>query len=196
MIGSLKFFKDREALAGPDGFQIHPHHKDRTVAAIRKYLDVSAVLRQARGDTMGCISARPGKGRAITFEVMDSERFAALQEAIASHEEQLAALDQAITKLDEMAGDGELWFSDLEYTVGGLGNTEGHERRRLAHMASAVLAKGMRSGKTPDEILKDDADYQTLFQITETQIKQANEQLAVLRPKLAEMKAILESVGC
>ena len=196
MIENLKFFQDREALAGPDGFQLGHRHEDRTVGVVRRYLEVSTALKANRLATMETLTAKLGESGAVVLEVADKERFASLQEAIAGHEEQIKALEDAICKLDEIASGCELWYEELEYTVGGLGNTEGHERRRLANLASVVLTRQMNSGKSTEEILAEDEEYQRISKIAEEQIANANKQLETLRPKLAEMKAILVSVGC
>jgi hypothetical protein len=194
-VESLKFFIDRLELAGPDGFQLGARSRDRTVDVIRKWQTTSAALRQARSDTMLCLSARPGKGRTVSFEVVDEERFNALQEAITGHEEQIKALEHAIRELDALANGGELWYSDLESMVGSYTGTEGGEHRRLAHLASAILSRKMNSGKTTEDILAEDEEYQRFSKIAEEQIENANKELAKLRPALEQARTILEAVG-
>jgi septal ring factor EnvC (AmiA/AmiB activator) len=124
---------------------------------------------------------------------MDRERFDGLQEAIKAYSGQLKALDEAIKRLDETGG---LWFSDLEDQIGQFGRVEGQERRQIANMTAAYIQRRANSGKTPDEILSDDPEFQRLKAICENAIKASDEMLAELRPKLAEMKQLLESVGC
>lgn len=193
---NLKFFKDREALAGPDGFQLGHRHEDRTVSVVKKQIALSTELKAARQATISHCEAIEGKNGIVNLRVVDRAGFEALQAQIKAQSEELTAVEAAITGLDEIANGGELWYEELEYTVGGLGNTEGHERRRLANLASAALSRQMNSGLPADEILKADPEYQRIKGIAEEQIANANKQLAVLRPKLAEMKRLLDGVGC
>lgn len=196
MIESLKFFTDRQDLAGPDGFQLGSRHKDRTVNVVRKWLSTNAALRQARSATMQTLTARPGKNGNVLFDIMDRLEFDRLQDEIAGHEEQIRALEAAIKELDTLAAGGELWYSDVEFSVGGLSGVEGNENRRLANCASAVLSRRMNTGLPADQILQGDDEYMRLSGIAKEQIDNANKQLAILRPKLESLKQLLESVGC
>jgi len=197
MIENLQFFKDREALAGPDGYQVNrARAKDRTVSVVRKWMATNDALKKARSETMQTLEAVPGKGNTVSLVVMDRERFDGLQEAIKAHSGQLKALEDVIRKLDEIAAGGELWFQDIEDGCGSYGRTEFGENQRLSNLASATLARRMNSGVPADEILKADAEYQRFKGIASEQISNANKQLAQLRPKLAEMKQLLEAVGC
>jgi septal ring factor EnvC (AmiA/AmiB activator) len=193
MIEDLQFFRDRVELAGPDGYQLGHRSKDRTVAVVKRWMAVSSDLKKARSETMQTLEAVPGKGNSISLVVMDRERFDGLQEAIKAYSGQLKALDEAIKRLDETGG---LWFSDLEDQIGQFGRVEGQERRQIANMTAAYIQRRANSGKTPDEILSDDPEFQRLKAICENAIKASDEMLAELRPKLAEMKQLLESVGC
>ena len=194
MIENLKFFKDRLELAGPDGYQMGIRSKDRTVIPVKKWMAVSAALRQARADTMTTLTAKPGKGGAVVLEVADKERFTALQEQIAGHEEQLKKLEGAIMALDELGPD--IWYSDIEDMAGSYGRVEFGENTRLSNLASATLARRMNTGKPSSQILAEDDEYQRFSRIANEQIADANKQLAILRPKLESMKVVLESVGC
>jgi hypothetical protein len=195
MIEDSNFFKDRLELAGPNGRMINRiKAQDRTVDVIRKWQSVSAALKEARAETMTCISARPGKGKGVIFEVMDEERFASLQETIAGQEEQLAALDGAIKTLDNMGPD--VWFGELNDKVGMYGRTETTERRQIANMSAAYIQRRANTGKSVEEILAADPEVQRLKALGEKTIRDANELLAELRPRLEELTRILEGVGC
>lgn len=196
MIENLKFFKDREALAGADGFQLGHRHEDRTVSVVKKWIALSTELKAARQATISHCEVIEGKNGIVSLRVVDRAGFEALQAQIKARSEELTAVESAICKLDEIANGGELWFEELEYAVGSLGNTEGHERRRLANLASATLSRRMNTGKSTEEILSEDEEYQRIKGIAEEQISNANKQLAVLRPKLETMKTLLNGVGC
>jgi hypothetical protein len=197
MIESLKFFKDREALAGPDGYQINrARAKDRTVSVVRKAISLSKSLKDARQATLGHCEAIEGKNGIVSLKVADRPAFEALQSHIKAQSEELAAIEAVSQKLDEMAASGELWYEDIESMAGGYGRTEFSENQRLSSLASAVLSRRMNTGKTTEQILAEDEDYKKFSKITSEQISNANKQLAVLRPKLAEMKQLLDSVGC
>lgn len=196
MISDLKFFKDRLELAGENGFQLGSRSRDRTTAVIRKYLALSASLPQSRQATISHCEAVEGKGGIISLRVVDRAGFEALQSEIKAQSDELAACEAAIKELDKLAGGGELWYSDLETSVGSYGRTETGENQRLANLASATLARKVHSGKPADQILAEDDEYQRLSKIAKEQIDTANRQLAIMRPKLEAMKAILVSVGC
>ncbi|NBJ15762.1 MAG: hypothetical protein FNP40_09360 [Dehalobacter sp. 4CP] len=192
-IESLNFFKERVELAGPNGFQISRAHADRTVAVVRKFLESRDSLRTARQETMTCLAALPGKGGKVELAIADPDRFNALQESIEAHSECMEALETAIRELDAM---GAPMFEELNYKVGSLGHSEHAERQQIANMTSGYLARRANSGKTPDEILAADPEYNRLKALCEKRIEQSNKQHAELKPKLDQMKAILESVGC
>lgn len=196
MIESLKFFKDREALAGPDGYQLGARSRDRTVSIVRKSIELSTSLKAARQATISHCEAIEGKNGIISLRVADKPGFEALQAQIKAQSEEMAAIEVAVKRLDEMAAGGEMWFQDIEDSCGSYGRTEFGENQRLSNLASAVLARRMNSGLPADEILKADPEYQRFKGIAEEQITNANKQLAILRPKLAEMKQLLEGVGC
>ena len=105
----------------------------------------------------------------------------------------MEALETAIRELDDM---GAPMFEELNDKVGRLGHSEHAERRQIANMTSGYLARRANSGKTPDEILAADPEYNRLKTLCEKRIEQSNKQHAELKPKLDKMKAILESVGC
>ena len=193
-IESLPFFKDRVELAGPQGAAINRIKcNDRTVLLIRKWQSLNMELKAARSETMSCLEASEGKGGAVVLKIADRPRFDSLQATISSHNEQIAALETAIRRLDAM---GELWFSDLEYECGSYGRVEVGERRRIANMGAAVLQRRANTGKPTDEILAEDPEFQRLKGVCENTISDANKRLETLRPRLEEMKAILEGVGC
>lgn len=197
MITDLKFFKDRLELAGQNGYQINrARSADRTTLVIKKYLALSSSLPQARQATISHCEAVEGKGGIISLRIVDRPGFEALQAQIQAQSEELAAIEAAIKELDSLAGDGELWFNDLETSVGGYGRTEIGENQRLANLASATLARKVHSGKPADQILAEDDEYQRFSKIAKEQIDNANRQLETLRPKLEELTRLLESVGC
>ncbi len=196
MIENLKFFKDREALAGPDGFQLGHRHEDRTVFLVKKQIALSTELKAARQATISHCEAIEGKNGIVNLRVADRAGFEALQAQIKAQSEELTAVESAICKLDDIANGGELWYRDIEFQCGNYGNAEGFERRRLANLASAVLTRRMNTGKSTEEILAEDEEYQHISKVAEEQISNANKQLAVLRPKLAEMKQLLVGAGC
>jgi hypothetical protein len=190
----MNFFEEREALAGPDGWQIHQtRSKDRTVSVVRKAISLSKSLKDARQATLGLCEATEGKNGIVSLHVVDRPGFEALQAQIKAQSEELALIESVIKRLDEMGGD---WWQDIEDTVGSLGRTEHGENARLNNLASSVLTRRRNTGKTTEEILAADEEYQRFSKIASEQISNANRQLAALRPKLAEMKQLLESVGC
>ena len=193
---NLKFFKDREALAGPDGFQLGHRHEDRTVSVVKKWIALSTALKAARQATISHCEVIEGKNGIVSLRVADRAGFETLQAQIKAQSEELTAVEAAICKLDEIANGGELWFGDVEFQCGNYGNVEGFERRRLANLASATLSRQMNSGKTAEEILSEDEEYQRISKIAEEQIANANKQLETLRPKLEEMKQLLADAGC
>jgi hypothetical protein len=194
MIEDLKFFKDREALAGPHGNQINQARtKDRTVSVVRKAIGLSKSLKDARQATLGHCEAIEGKNGIVSLKVADRPAFEALQAQIKAQSEELVAIEAVSQKLDELGGD---WWQDIEDGCGSYGRTEFSERQRLANLASATLSRRMNTGKPPEQILAEDEDYQKFSRITSEQISIANAKLAVLRPRLAEMKQLLDSVGC
>lgn len=194
MIEDLKFFKDRVELAGPDGMQINRvRAQDRTVTMVKKWQSLNVALKAARAETMTTLSAKPGKAGAVVLEIADKPRFDALQAAIAGHEEQITALEEAARKLDEMGGP---WFSDLNDQVGGLGRVEVVERRQIANMTAGYIQRRANSGQTPEQILSADPEFQRLKNMGEATIKDANEKLLELRPKLEQINSILKAVGC
>lgn len=197
MITNLKFFMDREQLAGEHGYQLGGvRSRDRTTAVIRKYLALSSSLPASRQATISNCEAVEGKGGIIALRVVDRAGFDLLQSQIEAESEELAAVEDAIKKLDALAAGGELWYSDLETTVGSYGRTETGENQRLANLASATLARKVHSGLPADQILSQDDEYQRFSKIAIEQIDNANRQLAALRPKLEAVRSILGSVGC
>lgn len=195
MIENLKFFKDRLELAGPDGRQINrPRADDRTTSVIRKYLNVSSALKQARQATISHCEAIEGKGGIVSLRVVDRPAFEALQAQIKAESAERAALETVIKALDDLGPD--TWYSDIEDAAGSFGRVEFGENARLSNLASATLARRMNTGKPSSQILAEDDEYQRFSRIASDQIADANRQLAILRPKLEAMRAILESVGC
>lgn len=192
-VESLNFFKERAELAGPNGFQISRAHADRTVDVVRKWLMVGESLRAARSETMGCLEALSGKGGKVELAIADPDRFNALQESIEAHREGMEALETAIRELDAM---GAPMFEELNYKVGSLGHSEHAERQQIANMSAAYIQRRANSGKTPDEILAADPEFQRLKGLCEKRMEQSKARYAELKPKLDQMKAILESVGC
>ena len=193
-IESLPFLKDRIELAGSDGFQINRiQAQDRTVAVVRKWQTLNAELRAARRDTLECCEAMPGKGNSVNLSIVDKDRFDSLQASIEAHNKQIAALEAAIRALDAQGG---LWFSELEDTAAYLGRSEGVENRQIATMTAGYLQRRANSGKTPDQILAEDPDFQRLKNLCESRIKVSKEAYAIEKPKLEALRAILESVGC
>jgi hypothetical protein len=132
----------------------------------------------------------------VSLRVADRPGFEALQGEIRAKSEELAVLDAAISELDKLAAGAELWYTDIEAQVGSYGRTETGENQRLANLASATLARKVHSGKPADLILAEDDEYQRLSKIAKEQIENANKQLETLRPKLDELKRLLEGVGC
>jgi hypothetical protein len=196
MIETLRFFQDRLDLAGPDGAMIHrARAADRTTAVIRKYIDVNSALKDARQATISHCEAIEGKGGVVSLRVADRPGFEALQSHIRAKSEELA-LEAAISELDKLAAGAELWYSDLEDMVGSYGRVEFGENARLSNLAGNILQRKARQGIPADEILEADQDYQHMLKVTKEQIDIANKQLATLRPKLDEMKRLLEGVGC
>lgn len=195
MIEDLKFFTDRLELAGPDGAMINrARAADRTTAVIKKWIAVSGELKQARQATISFCEAVEGKGSIISLRVADRPGFEAIQAQIKAQSGELDRIEHVIKALDDLGPD--TWFTDLEDMVGSYGRVEFGERQRLANMASSVLSRRMSTGKTTEEILASDEDYQKLNRIAEEQISDANKQLSTLRPKLEAVRALLESVGC
>jgi hypothetical protein len=192
-IASLPFVRGRLELASPNGFQLGPKSRDRTVLVIQKWMAEGAALREARAETMSCLEARPAtKGNGVSFEVMDRPKFDSLQEEIKVHNEALAGLETAIKALDKM---GDIWFADLADQVNQLARTEGQETRQIANMSAGYIQRRANSGKLPEDILKADPEFQRLKNLCEARIKTANEKLATLRPRLEEIQSILEAVG-
>jgi hypothetical protein len=194
MIESLKFFNDRIELAWVDGYHINPgRSKDRTVSVVRKAIDLSTALKAARQATISHCEAIEGKTDIVGLKVVDRPGFEAIKAQIKALSEERAAIEAVIQGLDELGGD---WYQDIEDQCGSYGRVEFAERQRLANLASSVLSRRMNTGKTTEQILADDEEYKKFSRIAEEQIANANKQLETLRPKLAEMKQLLESVGC
>jgi hypothetical protein len=197
MITDLEFFAGRLELAGENGMMINRvRAQDRTVNLIKKYLALSKSLPQTRQATISNCEAVEGKGGIISLRVVDRPGFEALQSEIKAQSEELAACEAAIMELDKLAAGGELWYSDLETSVGSNGRTEIGENQRLSNLASATLARKVHSGKPADQILAEDDEYQRLSKIAKEQIDIANKQLETLRPKLNELTRLLALVGC
>ncbi len=193
-IASLAFMLARLELAGANGNMINrARANDRTVALVKKWMAISSALKAARQATISHCEAIEGKNGIVSLKVADRAGFEALQAQIQGQAGELAAVEDGIKKLDAM---GELWYSDLEDQCGRLGRVELVERQQIARMSAAYIQKGSNSGKTPDEILANEPEFNRLKKISEDQITQAKEQLAMLRPKLAEVRGILEAVGC
>jgi len=193
-IASLAFVKDRLELAGPNGHQIHrARATDRTVALVKKWMAISSALKAARQATICHCEAIEGKNGIVSLKVADRAGFETLQAQIRGQAGELAAVEDGIKKLDAM---GEMWYSDLEDQCGRLGRVELVERQQIANMSAAYIQRGGRSGKTPDEILASEPEFNRLKKISEDQITQAKEQLAKLRPQLEEVRGMLEAVGC
>jgi hypothetical protein len=170
------------------------HADDRTTQVIRKWSTATNALRAARLQTMQTLEARPGKGDQITLAVVDRKQFDALQVAIAGHEEQISALEVAIAKLDALGAD--LWYDEYRGRIGRLRGTEETHARRLTADAAAALMRANGSGKKPEQILAEDHNYQGRLKATQEDTARAKAALAKEEPKLAELKAILEAVGC
>jgi len=192
-IESLKFFRDRVELAGPDGHAINRvKSKDRTVSLVRKWMAIASALKDFRQSTTSFCEAIENKNGVVSLKVVDRAGFDALQAQIQQKAKELAAVEDAIKKLDSF---GELWYNELESSCGSWGRVEHVENAQIARMSAGYLQKGANSGKTPEEILSD-PEFIRLKKLSEDQIAQAAEQLKVLRPRLEAIKSILEAVNC
>ena len=193
-VESLQFFKDRIELAGPNGGMVHPtRSQDRTVQLIKKWQAAVAALRKARSETMFCLSAVLGNNKSIKFEVVNQEHFDQLQEEIKSCSSEIAALEAAMRRLDEMGGP---WFGDLEYEIISCKRTPIRERQDQATRSGALITKNFKSGKPPAEILGADAEFVKFKARSDKTIEVAEKKLVEIGPNFEEVKALLESAGC
>jgi hypothetical protein len=87
-------------------------------------------------------------------------------------------------------------FTEINDQVGILGRSEHVERQQIANMSAGYLQRHANSGKTPDEILAADPEFQRLKGLCEKRIEQSKAKLAELKPKRDRLKGVLESVGC
>lgn len=190
-IEACKFYLSRKDLA--NGAHVGLASSDRTVALVRKWQQTSESLRAARAETLTCFVVSPAKSGKFELSLVDEDRFNTLQESIEAHNEELERLEKAVRDLDAI--DAPM-FLEINDQVGIHGRSEHVERQQIANMTSAYLQRRANTGKTPDEILAADPEFQRLKGLCEKRIEQSKSKLAELKPKRDQMKAILESVGC
>ena len=190
-IEACKFYLSRKDLA--NGTHVGLASNDRTVALVRKWQQTSESLRAARAETLTCLEAVPGKGGKVELSLVDAGRFCTLQASIESHTEELERLEKAIRDLDAI---DVPMFTEINDQVGILGRSEHVERQQIANMSAGYLQRHANSGKTPDEILAADPEFQRLKGLCEKRIEQSKAKLAELKPKRDRLKGVLESVGC
>ena len=64
----------------------------------------------------------------------------------------------------------------------------------LSAYAAFVLKRDQRTGKPPEQLLKEDPEYQARLSQSKTEIEQAHKRLQELKPKFLRYKEILDSV--
>ena len=72
--------------------------------------NVRAELMTTRTNSLSFCEARPGKGDVASLLIVDKDGFDAYQTIIKEHASQLAKIEDAIRKLDEMESG---WYDDL-----------------------------------------------------------------------------------
>jgi chromosome segregation ATPase len=194
-IAELPFVAQRLALLQPGQHSALDRKRvgDRTVLLIARWKILSENLPMIRAATLDCCEAVEAKGGAVTLKVFDRPKFANHKAAIREHEEQIAALEGAIRKLDEMhAG----FVGELQDTRSSLSSVEPQQRQLLSGVAATALQRGARLRQTPEVILGQDQIYQAQKAKVEGQIATAKENLAKVEPEIEKIEAILSGVGC
>ncbi len=190
------FFMERARLLEGTGGPIDQKHgKDRTTSLVRKYRASEDALRRDRAATLGCLAARPGKGGAVVFEVVDSERFDRLQEAIAGHAEELKKLEGAITEIDSIVAANRLpsWFDDMKQRLNSSSNSIYTQKNMISQLVAFNAAQNPQL--SPEEVLEL-PEFTTRRKEADDLIKREEEYLANYRPIVEQIEAILESAGC
>lgn len=166
------------------------HSQDRTMAPVRMWHELNNELRICRSETLAYLEACPGRqAGTVVFSIVDKDSFDALQSRIAETRTKLAALEDVIKALDGM---GSPWHGDLVNERSSLGLVEPQTSKRI----SELLASIMRNRRMPPDQAMKEPDYVQTKASLEADISRANQELAEIEPKLAEINRLLASVGC
>jgi hypothetical protein len=198
-IQSLAFVKARIGLldmSNNKDMNDAKHAEDRTMSPVRKYFEACTALRIARSETMSCLQAKAGRGDGVTLAICEPERFAELQDQIEATSTKIAAMESAITRLDNLIEANVLapgWLMDLKHRIGSANSSIVQQQGNISVWAGFFTQKNKR--KTPEEALAD-PEFVAKRAAADRLIEADKAYLERLKPVVREIEAVLSSVGC
>lgn len=172
------------------------HSEDRTTSVIRKWATLRGELQAARGQTMNCLEATEGKGGAVVLKIADKPRFDRLQQTIADHQEQIASLEEAIRKLDDLIQANALGSGYLQDLQHRLSSSSGSIYQQKSNITKWLTFHTQKNPRMPPEDVLKLPEFVAKRAEAEKIIKADEAYLAKFKPVADEIEGILASVGC
>lgn len=197
-VSTLALVKDRLPLIDYHGNNANDqkHSQDRTVALVRKWAGTVDALKAARSAGLQTLEVTEGKGGAVVLKIADRPRFDALQQTIASHQEQIAKIEAAIIALDQIIESNGLapgYFADLQHR---LSSSSGSIYQQKSNITKWLTFHTQKNPRMPPEDVLKLPEFVAKRAEAEKIIKADEAYLAKFKPIVDEIEGILASVGC